>query len=270
MYWKTIAILALLTALPAFAQTQKAPDTTSTFNNLAMKLRNHGPMQPIGLPSPGAVTTKNWSGYAVTGNGFTSARGSWIVPKVKCSTTPDTYVVHWVGIDGFSDNTVEQIGTGSNCSGTSPSYFAWYEFYPNPMVEISFMTVSPGDKMSATVTYNGSQFFLKMTDHTTGKTASVRGNFSAKRTSAEWIVEAPSSGGTILPLSDFVSVSLGDDYTGINDTNWATDTAVTGPISDFGTKVQKITMETGGGTKKAVPSALTTDGSSFKVAWKHE
>ena len=45
---------------------------------------------------------------------------------------------------------------------------------------------------------------------------------------------------------------------------------VTGPISDFGSSVQKITMETSGGTKKAVPTALTTDGSSFKVTWKHE
>jgi hypothetical protein len=267
---KLVLILAMLAALPALAQAPKALVSSSTFNNFAMKLRSNGPMKLTGVPRPGAVTTENWSGYAVTGTNFTSARGSWIVPKVKCSITPDTWVVHWVGIDGFSDNTVEQIGTGSNCDGTTPTYFAWYEFFPNPLKEISFMTVNPGDKMSATVSWNGSQFFLKMTDHTTSKTASVRGTFSARRTSAEWIVEAPASGGAILPLSDFTSVSLGDDYTGINDTNWATDTAVTGPISDFGGRVEKITMVTGGGTKKAVPSPLTTDGSSFKVTWKHE
>lgn len=268
MRTKPFLILALLAASPAFAQGQKAH--TLTVNKAAMDLRYNGPMKLVGIPRPGSVTSSNWSGYAVTGTGFTKALGSWIVPKVKCSTTPNAYVVYWVGIDGYSSNTVEQIGTGSTCTGTSPSYWAWFEFYPNPLRTISSMTVSPGDKMSATVTYNGSQFVLKMTDHTTSKTVSVTKTFSGDRTSAEWIAEALSSGGALLPLADFTSISLGTDYTGVNDTNWAVDSAVTGPISDFGAHVQKITMVTGGNVNKAVPSALTTDGSSFKVAWKHE
>jgi hypothetical protein len=226
-------------------------------------------MRLIGVPHPGAVTSSNWSGYAVTGSGFTSAHGSWIVPKVKCGTTPNSYSSHWVGIDGYSSGTVEQLGTDSDCSGTTPQYYAWFEFYPNPPRLISSITVHPGDVMSATVSQIGSQFKLKMTNHTISKTVSVTRTWSAARTSAEFIVEAPSSG-SVLPLADFTSVSLGEDYTNINDTNWATDSSVTGPISDFGANVQKITMQTSGGVNKAVPTKLTTDGSSFKVAWKHE
>jgi Peptidase A4 family len=266
---KPLLILALLAALPALAQEPNAPASTSN-DQPAIHLRRHAPMKLVGVPRPGSVTSSNWSGYAVTGTAFTKALGSWIVPKVKCGTTPNSYSSYWIGLDGYSDNTVEQIGTDSDCSGTSPVYYAWFEFYPNASRLISNITVSPGDKMSATVSYNGSEFTLQTTDHTTGKVFKVvNKGFKGKRTSAEWIVEAPSDSLGVLPLADFTSASLGTDYTGVHDTDWAVDSAVTGPISDFGSKVQKITMETTS-YLKAVPSALTTDGSSFKVSWKHE
>jgi len=132
------------------------------------------------------------------------------------------------------------------------------------------MTISPGDKMSATVLYSGGVFTLRMTDHITSKSVKITKTMTSQRTSAEWIAEAPSNGVSVLPFADFTRVSLGEDYTGVNDTNWAIDGAVTGPISDFGAGVQKITMVTDKGVNKAVPTALTTDGSSFKVTWKHE
>ena len=264
-------ILVMVSTLPALAQTPKPHALTPMSTHSAIKPRQHGPMKLVGIPRPGSVTSGNWSGYAVLGTGFSSAHGSWIVPKVKCGTTPNTWSSYWVGIDGFSDNTVEQLGTDSDCSGTTPQYYAWFEFFPNPSHLIASMAVHPGDVMSATVSHSGTQFTLKMTNHTISKTVSITKTFSAGRTSAEFIAEAPSNGVSVLPLADFTSVSLGNDYTSINDTNWATDTAVTGPISDFGAAIQKITMLADDGvTKKAVPSALTTDGSSFKVAWKHE
>src|ERR1700744_191095 len=64
-------------------------------------------------------TSTNWSGYAVATSLKTPAAGAvsdvsgkWVVPTVACparSTT--TYSSNWVGIDGYSDNTVEQTGT---------------------------------------------------------------------------------------------------------------------------------------------------------------
>jgi Peptidase A4 family len=156
------------------------------------------------------------------------------------------------------------------CGGSTPAYYAWYTFSGIlPPKFISSITVSPGDLISATVVYNGSQFTLKLSNHTVGKAVAIKKTLSTPRTSAEWIAEAVNDSFYPLPLADFTRVSFGDDYTGVSDTNWATDSTISGPISDFGTHVQKITMADGT-IIKAKPSALTTDGSSFKVTWKHE
>src|SRR5579884_4318905 len=73
-------------------------------------------------------TSTNWSGYAVTGNRFTSVSASWTEPAVTCSGT--AYSSFWVGLDGDTSNTVEQTGTDADCSGSTPQYYAWYEMYP--------------------------------------------------------------------------------------------------------------------------------------------
>jgi hypothetical protein len=260
MLSKNFAILALFAALPVLAQ---APGATVSPFTIAALMRHHGPMQPAGVPASGSLKSYNWGGYVVTGSKFTEVLGSWIAPTVNCRKTPSSYSYYWIGLDGYTDATVELIGTGANCVDSTPEYFAWYDFVPDNPVVIE-MTISPGDKMSASVEYSGSKFTLKLTDQTTRKVFKwVRSFPRAQRTSAEWIVNGDA-------LADFTSVSLGDDYTRVNDTNWAVDSAVTGPISDFGTNVQKITLVTTSGTDKAVPTALTTDGSSFKVTWKHE
>jgi hypothetical protein len=129
---------------------------------------------------------------------------------------------------------------------------------------------SPGDKISAEARYNGSQFTLTIANETAGKSFSKKSKVAAKRSSAEFVVEAPSSDTGILPRSDFGKTSLGQDFTAVNDTNYATNGSVTGPISDFGGSVKEIIMVNGEGKDKAVPSALKTDGSSFRVAWKSE
>jgi hypothetical protein len=269
------AILLVLAAAPALAQVSSGatPDTA------VITPRQHAPRIVAGLRPDrveGNVTisdSTNWSGYAVTGSSFTSAKGSWTVPSVNCTKTPNTYSSFWVGIDGWTSSTVEQTGTDSDCNGSSPSYYAWYEFYPKGSVNISSITVAPGDKMSAAVTYSGSEFTVTITNETTGKTYSKSSKVnSAKRTSAEWIAEAPccTRGGGILPLSDFGTVDFGDDYTGISGTNDATDSSVSGPINDFGTAVNESIMVSSTGADEAVPSSLSSDGTSFTVTWDSE
>ena len=42
-----------------------------------------------------------------------------------------TYAAFWVGLDGYTSKSVEQLGTDSDCTNVnSPSYYAWYEMYP--------------------------------------------------------------------------------------------------------------------------------------------
>jgi len=257
-----IGLLGLLAILPAAAQVA----TTE------ISPRQHHPMHFHGMHDDGTVESENWSGYAVTGKQFTQAVGSWTVPAATCTKgIGNLYSSFWVGIDGYSSNTVEQTGTDSDCHGATPLYYAWYEFYPKASVLISSLTISPGDEMMAEVSYSGNEFTVTITDHNTGQTFSASSKVAgAQRTSAEWIAEAPccTQSGGILPLADFGIVSLGEDYTGLNTTNVATDSTTTGAIGTFPkNKVNGITMVSSGGVNEAVPGALTSDKTSFQVTW---
>jgi hypothetical protein len=214
----------------------------------------------------GTVESENWSGYAVTGSSFTQAKGSWTVPAVNCSVTRGTYSSFWVGLDGYSSNTVEQTGTDSDCNGSRPTYYAWYEFYPNPSELVRGLEISPGNQITAEVSYSGGEFTITITNETTGRTYSKSSRVSgASRSSAEWIAEAPccTRAGGILPLSDFGTVFFGPG-------NSATETSTSGTISVFGSNVQEITMISSQGADEAVPSALASDGTSFMVTWDSE
>jgi hypothetical protein len=214
----------------------------------------------------------NWSGYAVTGStgSVTYVQGSWIVPAVTGNRFTSAYSSFWVGIDGFSSNTVEQIGTDSDIQRGRAVYYAWYEFYPaESMIEISGFTIKPGDVISASVTYSSSVFTLLITDKSTGASYSTTGTVSgATETSAEWIAEAPSSYFGVLPLANFGTAKFGYDNTGVTGTCNATVCGLTGSIGSFGSAVQEITMVSNRGTVKALPSALSSDGTSFSITWK--
>ena len=264
--------------VPAVAQVPSV--TVAPQNASVITPRQHAPRRIAGFRPDriiGDVTVSdstNWSGYAVTGSSFTSAKASWTIPTVNCSKTPNTYSSFWVGLDGWTSSTVEQTGTDSDCNGSTPSYYAWYEFYPKGSVLISGVPVSPGNKMSASVNYTGTEFTISITNESTGKTYSKSSRVSsAKRSSAEWIAEAPccTNGGGILPLADFGTVDFGEDYTDVSGTNYATDSSISGQISAFGSAVNEAIMVNGTtGADEAVPSALSSDGTSFTVAWDSE
>jgi len=279
MLSKGLGSLLALAIVPALAQVPSGPASAPTTAITAP--RQHAPRKVYpGRPArvEGNVTVEestNWSGYAVTGSSFTTALGSWFIPSVNCSKTPNTYSSFWVGIDGWNSDTVEQTGTDSDCDGTSPSYYAWYEFYPAASVLISSVSVSPGNKMSASVTYvSGTEFTITITNESTGKSYSKTGSVSgADRSSAEWIAEAPccTRRGGILPLADFGTVDFGEDYTGVSSTNDATDSSTSGAISAFGSNVYESIMVNGStGADEAVPSSLSSDGTSFTVTWDSE
>ena len=198
-------------------------------------------------------TSTNWSGYAVTGsNGsVTYVKGSWIVPAVSCTSTPNGYSSFWVGIDGDGSNTVEQIGTDSDCvsvvgAPNTKTYYAWFEFYPKGAYLIGSydrktgrcqsFCVSEGDAITAEVSYGGggpkgrggASFTVTITDQPlNGASWSYTTSSSvanAQQASAEWIAEAPSSGG-VLPLADFNYVAFSGAQATIGGT--------TGYIGDF-------------------------------------
>jgi len=232
---------------------------------------------PISAPNvrakgkAGTNNSLNWSGYAVTGavGSVTNVKGSWIVPAIStpCPVGSYQYSSFWVGIDGYNSSTVEQAGTDSDCANGVPQYYTWYEFYPKRS-RVSALAVKPGDSIQGEVSYiGGGNFLVTLTNVTTGQSFSVKGKVAnAKRSSAEWIAEAPSSGG-ILPLANFGTSYFGMNFTSIAGTCAATLGGQTGPIGQFGAGVQQITMVTSSGTVKAQPSNLSTDGTSFQDQW---
>ena len=215
------------------------------------------------------VTSSNWSGYAITGGkgSVTDATGSWIVPSVNCGSTPNGYSAMWVGIDGYSSNTVEQIGTESDCVNGGADNYAWFEFYPHNFFTIESAPIKAGDIISAEVKYSAGKFIVSLSvNHGTPFSTSTKLN-QAQRSSAEWIVEAPYSGG-VLPLADFNTTSFGVDYTGITGTNDAVVVGARGPIGSFNpSDVFTITMTADNGAIKALPSALSSDKTSFSDTW---
>lgn len=258
--WACALILVSVVAVPLLAA-PAAPASTGPSSALVSSLRLHA----------GSASSLNWAGYAVTAaaGSVSDVKGSWVVPSIQgsCPST-NQYSSFWVGIDGFNSNTVEQTGTDSDCQGGAPRYYAWYEFYPHPSKLISGLAVHPGDVISAEVVYSGS-FTVAIRDVTTGASFSASAHVkSAQRSSAEWIAEAPSSSGGILPLADFGTVSFGADTTGVASTCTATVGGVSGAIGSFGSSVQSITMVTSSGAVKASPSSLSSDGTSFSVTWK--
>jgi Peptidase A4 family len=156
------------------------------------------------------VGSSNWSGYAVTGsNGtFKSVTANWTEPTGKCTSGQTTYSSFWVGLDGYSSDSVEQTGSEVDCNGRTPSYYSWYEMYPAYPVNFA-KTVKAGDSFTGTVTFSGTNTYtLKLSDNTQGWTKTITKKQSGlDRSSAEVITEAPSDSAGPLPLTDFGTVN---------------------------------------------------------------
>lgn len=163
---------------------------------------------PHGAARPADQTSSNWAGYASTGGLYTSVSASWIEPNVDCSAAG--VVAFWVGLDGWGSSTVEQDGTGVDCTGASPVHFAWWETYPGNAITQYTNPVAAGDHLSSTVTSEpGGQYALVLTDATRNWTETTRAQVpGAHDASAEIVTEAVSINGTVSPLPDFHAVTF--------------------------------------------------------------
>jgi len=207
-----VAAAGTMLATGGAAGASAAPATTNPF--IAHHFNPGGVLDLHGV-KPGVrhvdaqVGSSNWSGYAATGsNGaFNSITANWTEPTGHCSSGDD-YSSFWVGLDGYSSDSVEQTGSEVDCDGRTPQYYSWYEMYPAYPVNFS-NTVEPGDSFTGTVTFSGTKTYtLTLTDHTQGWTKTVTKSQSGlDRSSAEVITEAPSDSEGPLPLTDFGTVT---------------------------------------------------------------
>ncbi|WP_212521655.1 G1 family glutamic endopeptidase [Actinospica acidithermotolerans] len=154
------------------------------------------------------LESTNWAGYAATGHTYTSVASNWTEPSVTC--TSKGIVGFWVGLDGLNSSTVEQTGTGVDCSNGTPQQFAWWETYPANSVQVYNVPVSAGDQMSSSVVAQAhGGYVLALTDWTAGWRVENPVSLPAgKDASAEIIAEAVSAGNQITTLPDFGQVEF--------------------------------------------------------------
>jgi hypothetical protein len=235
------------------------------------------------------ASSANWAGYVVGGSSsairYKSVSGSWVAPTVKC-TSGQGFSSFWVGLGGAGSSSsgseaLEQAGTEADCnSDGSASYQAWYELVPAAPVKVD-MAVHPGDHITSKVTVDGSTVAISLSDSTSGGSFSKSLQMSNPDvSSAEWIAEAPStcnqgvSDCSPLTLADFgtaqfsgASATTTDGHTGtISDSDWSTAAVALSPSASqqgFGSQFTSYDS----GSAGATPSSLSSDGSSFSVAY---
>jgi hypothetical protein len=217
-------------------------------------------------PVPGTDYATNWSGYADTGGVFTDVSGSWVEPKVSCAKSDLGFAAFWVGIDGFTSQTVEQTGTEAVCAGKQKTYEAFYELYPAAAVVLDSSTypVLAGDTLTADVSAGSGSVFTISLSSSRGWAFTTSGSApSAAESSAEWVAEAPSlcllTQCSVLPLANFGTVAFTDAS--------ATSGGSAGSISAF--PYERIVMAKKDKVVKAKPSPLSPDGTSFSDTWSH-
>ena len=253
------------------------------------------------------ASSANWSGYVVGGSSsgvrYKSVTASWVAPTAKC-TSGQGYSSFWVGLGGAagssassdsgswsdpssasgssSSTSLEQAGTEANCNADgSATYDAWYELVPSAPVKVN-MAVHPGDHITTRVTVDGSNVTIQLSNTTTGGSfeKALQAN-NPDVSSAEWIAEAPStcsqglSSCTPLSLADFGTVQFSgasatttDGHTGtISDSDWQTAAVTLSPEASQQGFGAQFTSYSGSSSAGATPSSLSSDGSSFSVAW---
>ena len=211
----------------------------------------------------------NWSGYGVlpsNGATVTAVGGTWTEPSFSTSG----YESSWVGIDGFDNGTVEQLGTAYANGG----YAAWIEFYGDEDAEgdtgpLFYQTnipvaVYPGDTISASINFvssNGSTstFFLQFDDATEGEywaSDETTTYVAPQLGSGEWIAEAPGISGGQSTLANFGQ----ENFSGC----WATVGGQTGTINNFTNyAIDMYGAEFGGGGPSYTSSLVNTYSSGY-------
>jgi hypothetical protein len=181
----------------------------------ASALTSHGQLLHLAPHARANTNTSgNWFGYnqgtlEQGGKLFNSIGGQWTVPAATGHTAGQAEASSdWIGIGGgcidagctATDSTLIQTGTEQDVSATGQaSYYAWYELVPAPELQITSLTVHPGDRMSASISEvvnNSNAWMVTIKDLTNGQSFSTTVPYSSTHSTAEWIEETPLEIGT--------------------------------------------------------------------------
>lgn len=181
--------------------------------------RFHGPRRRTA--DAGSETSNNWSGgvvFAPSGDSFRWIEGDFVIPDVDAPTENQWYYsAGWIGLDGDGSGDVFQAGVECEVyrSGNTVTrhIYPWYEWFPEPEIQITNLTVNPGDMVTLLLctagegATSGSVFFSnRTTGDSTSLTFDAPHGTSLAGNCAEWIVEAPTVGGAQSAVADYGEV----------------------------------------------------------------
>lgn len=165
--------------------------------------------------------SSNWAGVVLVGTGYTSVTGEITVPTPAVpsggSSSTQYCASAWVGIDGDTCETaILQTGVDFCIQGSTASFDAWYEWYPDYAYDFSGITIAAGNVIKMTVTATSKKAGSAVIENvTTGKT--VTHSFTSEsnqlcETNAEWIVEDFEENDALVPFANFGTVTFSDAY----------------------------------------------------------
>ncbi|KAF5383155.1 hypothetical protein D9615_004962 [Tricholomella constricta] len=168
-----------------------------------------------------AEFSTNWAGAVLesAANTFKSVTGTFVVP-VPSEPSGGGTSLHsasaWVGIDGDTCQTaILQTGIDFTIANGRVSYDAWYEFFPDFAHDFTGISISAGDTVQLTVTASSLTSGTAVIHNlSTGQTVSKAISSTAHlcQANAEWIVEDFESGGSLVPLADFGTVTFSNAH----------------------------------------------------------
>lgn len=172
-----------------------------------------------------ASVTSNWCGLSQINppsGEWTNIYGRWFVPAISLRSgqtdASGDNLSQWVGLGSGCSNTIFQAGTDTylDSNGNQGTY-AWWEMFPAGSVAIGGFPVTPGDFIVGNLTKTSdSSGLYELINETQGYSIVIdltdSGGNLVSGCLAEWILEAPASGG-ILPLPNFFDTAFWDGYT---------------------------------------------------------
>jgi hypothetical protein len=213
------------------------------FDVIAEKTSKHG-KRVVPDISEGRQTTNNWSGAQVVAPANDSIQfvmAEFVVPNASSPSGIQNFSSsHWIGIDDGSDI----CQTGVECNGlvgNKSAFYAWFQWYPGPLMKIPNFIVSAGDMLNVLICTDSGYGSTGATIYFTNEISGIYTSFRVQAppgtvlsgNCAEWISEVPELGGLVNPiaLADFGEVFFSSCYAGT--VNGAAITSADGDFIDM-------------------------------------
>jgi hypothetical protein len=171
--------------------------------------------------SDNTLSFNNWAGALLESSDITSVVGTFTVPQPQLPSGADSSTSYcgcaWLGIDGDTDvcpnGGLIQAGTAWCIQGDTPSFYAWYEWYPaQDMITFDNFDVTAGDEITVTIVATSTSTGYALLENVSQGT-SVRHTWNTESPSlceatGEWIVEDFTENNSLAPFANYGQVTF--------------------------------------------------------------